>query len=44
MLWNWWPNVSSKIMLMMSILICREKAGVPLGSGFVIFFGSIRYS
>jgi hypothetical protein len=39
MLWNWWPNVSSGILLMMSSYICREKARVPLGSGFVIFFG-----
>jgi hypothetical protein len=31
------------VLLMMSSKICREKARVPLGSGFVIFFGSVRY-
>jgi hypothetical protein len=41
--WNWWPNVSSGILLMMSSWICREKARVPLGSSFVIFFGFVRY-
>jgi hypothetical protein len=43
MSWNWWPNVFNGILLMMSSWICREKARVPLGSRFVIFFGFVRY-
>jgi hypothetical protein len=33
MLWMQWPSASSGIPLMMSSLVYKEKARVPLGSG-----------